>query len=90
MSLGKPAVVSDFGGNPGVIADGVNGFITPTHDAAALADRLEQLFCDAALYQTMAQNCRRIFEEKFTAAVNTRAIERVYESVADQKRKTKA
>ena len=90
MSLGKPAVVSDFGGNPGVIEDGVNGFITPTHDAAALADRLEQLFCDAALYQTMAQNCRRIFEEKFTAAVNTRAIERVYESVADQKRKTKA
>ena len=29
MSLGIPAVVSDFGGNPGVIKNGQNGYIVP-------------------------------------------------------------
>ncbi|MBQ7109217.1 MAG: glycosyltransferase family 4 protein [Clostridia bacterium] len=78
MSLGKPAVVTDFGGNPGVIADGKNGFLTPTHDPAALADALEKLFCDDALYNKMSEDCKKIYSEKFTAEVNTRRIEDVY------------
>lgn len=82
MSLGRPAVVSDFGGNPGVITDGVNGFLTPTHDPKAVADRLQRLFCDDALYRRMSENCRMVYEEKFTARVNTRAIEAVYEEIA--------
>ena len=78
MSLGKPAVVTDFGGNPGVIEDGVNGFLTPTHNAELLADRLEKLFCDADLYEKMSRECKRVYNENFTACVNTRAIEGVY------------
>lgn len=78
MSLGKPAVVTDFGGNPGVINDGINGFLTPTHDAEVLADRLERLFCDDGLYEKMSRECKRVYNEKFTAYVNTRAIESVY------------
>jgi glycosyltransferase involved in cell wall biosynthesis len=78
MSLGKPAVVTDFGGNPGVIFDGINGFLTPTHDAEATAEKLIQLFTDDALYQTLSENCKKVYETKFTAEVNTRAIEDVY------------
>ncbi len=78
MSLGKPAVVTDFGGNPGVIKDGVNGFLTPTHDAVSLADALEKLFCDEALYDEISENCKKIYKENFTAEVNTRRIEEIY------------
>ncbi len=78
MSLGKPAVVTDFGGNPGVIKKGINGFLTPTHDATALADALEKLFCDAELYKEISENCKRIYKDSFTAEVNTRRIEEIY------------
>lgn len=81
MSLGKPAVVTDFGGNPGVIEDGVNGFLTPVHSAECLADKLEKLFCDDELYKKMSKECKRVYNEKFTSTVNTRAIEKVYKTV---------
>lgn len=86
MSLGKPAVVTDFGGNPGVICDGVNGYLTPTHDSQALADALEKLFADDELYNTMSGSCRKIYEESFTAEVNSRRIENVYQLVASGRR----
>ena len=38
MSLGIPAVVSDFGGNPGVIKNGQNGYIVPKQNSKALAE----------------------------------------------------
>lgn len=82
MSLGKPAVVTDFGGNPGVIQDGVNGFLVPTHDPVALADALQKLFEDKKLYSDMSGECVRIYNESFTAEVNTRRIENVYKGVA--------
>ncbi len=84
MSLGKPAVITDFGGNPGVIQNGVNGFLTPTHDAETLAKDLEMLFRDEDLYKRMSAECRRIYKEKFTADVNARNIENVYMAVLNK------
>lgn len=89
MSLGKPAVVSDFGGNPGVIFDGVNGFLTPTHDPYAVADGIKKLLTDQTLYDTMADNCKKIYAAKFTAEINTRAVEQVYREAVMQKRRKK-
>lgn len=86
MSLGKPAVVTDFGGNPGVIKDGINGFLTPTHEPLALADALEKLFCDQELYSQISENCKKVYGETFTAEVNSRRIENVYRRVADRGR----
>ncbi len=78
MSLGKPAVVSDFGGNPGVIKDGRNGFLVPTHDAKALADKLEELFTDEALYSEMSTTASAIFEATFTAKKYAENIDKIY------------
>ncbi len=78
MSLGKPAVVSDFGGNPGVISDGKNGFIVPTHNSAALAERLKQLFEDAELYSKMQGESKVIFAERFTAKKYAENIDNIY------------
>ena len=78
MSLGLPAVVTDFGGNPGVIADGENGLLVPTRDAAAMAAAILRLENDPVLYARLSNGARRIFHEKFTAAAMTRQIENVY------------
>lgn len=81
MSLGKPAVVTRFGGNPGVIRDGVNGFLTPVKDAAAMADAIRKLIDNRELYDKMREDSKRIYSSEFTAEVNTRRIENVYLSL---------
>lgn len=78
MSLGKPAVVSDFGGNPGVIKDGKNGYIVPTHDAKALAKRLKELFENDELYDEMSKTSKEIFNRAFTAVKYAENIDNIY------------
>ncbi len=85
MSLGKPIVATDFGGNPGVVRDGVNGFLTRTHDAKDLAEKLERLFLEEDLYRRMSENAKRIYQEKFTAEVYAQGIENLYEETIQRK-----
>ncbi len=78
MSLGKPAVVSDFGGNPGVIKDGQNGFVVPTHDPGAVAEKLRELFCNEELYDKMCGKSKEIFQSVFTAKRYAENIDNIY------------
>lgn len=78
MSLGKPAVVSDFGGNPGVIKNGKNGYLVPTHDSMALAGRLKELFEDCSLYEQMCKTSKEIFDSTFTAVKYAENIDNIY------------
>ena len=86
MSLGIPAVVSDFGGNPGVIKSGVNGFIVKKQDSKELKEGLEKLLKDEALYKELSEGSKRIFNEKFTAQVMTRNTEAIYEKAMGGKK----
>ena len=81
MSLGIPAVVSDFGGNPGVIKNGGNGFLYPAKDVKKMAECIEELVCDKELYEKMRNNCFDIYERNFTSEVYTKNIEDVYKSL---------
>lgn len=81
MSLGIPAVVSDFGGNPGVIKNGENGFVVKKQNSQALADGLEKLLTDEELYGEMSLKSGKIFYEEFTAEVMTRKMEELYRRV---------
>lgn len=82
MSLGIPAVVTRFGGNPGVICDGENGLLTPVRDSAAMAQAILRAASDRALYDALSAGAARIFFEKFTAEAMTRRLEAVYEEEA--------
>lgn len=81
MSLGIPAVVSDFGGNPGVIQDGKNGFIVPKKQAGPLAEKLELLLADPRLYEHLSHQAKEIFKTTFTAEAMTRNTEALYRAV---------
>lgn len=78
MSLGVPAIVSDFGGNPGVVTHGENGLIFETKNALDLADKLRMYFSDEALRQKLSESSHKVFDEKFRAEINTQKIENVY------------
>lgn len=78
MSLGIPAVVSDFGGNPGVIKDWENGFVVPKRDSQALADKIQLLLDDEVLYNEISEKSLKVFAQTFTAQAMTKQTEKIY------------
>ena len=78
MSVGVPAVASDFGGNPYMIRDGHNGLLFPAKDAAALAKALLTLYRDRALLASLGQNARDFYAEHLTARGMTEQLEAFY------------
>lgn len=85
MSLGIPAVVSDFGGNPELITSGVNGYVVPQKSAQAIAEHVYRLLSDKKLYGEISKCSKMIFEQKFTAAIMTKNMEDYYLSLINKK-----
>ena len=69
MASGLPVVVTAVGANPDVVRDGVDGRVVPSHDAAALADALEELVRDPAARARMGANARARAEEGYDLPV---------------------
>lgn len=69
MSLGVPAVASDYGGNPHMVRNGVNGLIFPQNDADALACALMRLYTDGDLYKRCSTGSLSRFQKEFNASV---------------------
>ena len=78
MSLGVPAVASDYGGNPWQIDDGEDGLIFPSRDSAALARALARLMDEPETLKNMQKRAVEIFRERFTGEIFARNVERVY------------
>ena len=84
MSIGLPMVVSDFGGNPGVVENGVNGLIFKKCDSDDMYCKLKSVLTDEALLQRLKDGCIDVFNRRFKAEVMTDAIQNVYESVVGE------
>jgi len=81
MSLGIPAVVSDFGGNPYVITHSKNGLVFPEKDANALADAVLQIKNDSTLYQKLSKGAIEEFESRFKIEDMAKHMENLYQSL---------
>lgn len=68
MSCGKPLVATRIPGSgvSWVNRDGVTGINVGPEDDAAMAEAIERILSDKALYSTYAANARKRFEEIFT------------------------
>lgn len=82
MSLGLPAIASDCGGNPYLIAHGENGLIFPKQDGNALADAILRLKEDKKFYSVLEQGSKSRFLAEFTGEQYARNMEEVYQSLA--------
>lgn len=81
MSLSLPSIVSDYGGNPYLIEDGVTGLIFPSRDSKALADAIARLMDDSALATQLGQNAKQAFTRQYTGQVFAQNTEAVYVDV---------
>jgi glycosyltransferase involved in cell wall biosynthesis len=58
MACGLPVIVTANG--PGdIVRDGIDGYVVPIRDEAAIVDRLERLYANPALRVEMGRNARR-------------------------------
>ena len=77
VMAGLPVVCYDLDGSGEVVVDGVNGFLVPPRDTAALADRLAAL-TDPALRQELGGKGRDQVREEFSVEAMVRGLDAVY------------
>jgi glycosyltransferase involved in cell wall biosynthesis len=78
MSLGLPAIVSDYGGNPYLIEDGITGLVFKSRDSGSLAQCIKRLADDPVLWKSMSCNAAETFSKRFTAQIFAENIEKIY------------
>ncbi|PCI59658.1 MAG: glycosyltransferase [Gammaproteobacteria bacterium] len=66
MSLGKPCVVTDVGGNPEVIIDGRNGFVTPNDDIIEFSKSIINTLISTKTNQKLSDNSKNRFDLLFS------------------------
>jgi len=66
MACTTPAICTDVASMPEVVEDRVTGFVVPSNDAAALAQKLTWLFKHPTEARAMGEAARRRVLEKFT------------------------
>ncbi len=83
MSQRVPAVVSDSGGNPELVEDGVSGYVTSAGDVAALRDALRALVDDAGRRQQFGEAAQQRIRDHFTVENTASKTLAVYQSLTD-------
>ena len=81
MSLSVPAVVSDFGGNPYVIKENINGIVVPKKSTEALYDGILSIKNDTEQYRKLQKNAAEEFKKNYTSEQMAKNIMDVYESL---------
>jgi glycosyltransferase involved in cell wall biosynthesis len=85
MACGVPVIATEHSGARDIITDGVDGFIVPARDPAAIAERLEVLLADrgrarrmgeAARVTVLARYTEAHYAERLVSALKAAAIQR--------------
>lgn len=78
MAQGCPVVVTDSGGSPEIVRDGVEGFLVRPGDVRQLARRLDVLLDSASLCREMGRKGRLRVEQDFSLELMLDRTEAVY------------
>lgn len=90
MATGKPLVVTESGGMPEVVKDGVNGLVVPRADSRALAEACLRLLEDRELADRLAQTGLEMVQRYWSLEVMTRNTVNFYRWLIQTKGREKA
>ena len=85
QAMGLPVVSTFHAGIPEAVIHGETGFLTAERDAQGLAEYSLRLLKDALLWQRFSEKGREHMELHFDRAKQTQILEKLYESVLNQK-----
>jgi len=78
MSTAKPMIVTEAGGMPEIIKDGINGFVVPVKDFESLASRVTQLLSNNDLRNRLGYTGRDMVERHYTKEIIAENTLRLY------------
>ncbi|MBN1871118.1 MAG: glycosyltransferase family 4 protein [Candidatus Omnitrophica bacterium] len=81
LSASKPMIVTDAGGMPEIIQDGINGFVVPVRDFESLASRIIQLLGNDRLRERFGYTGRQMVLAHYTKEIVTKNNIEVYKNV---------
>jgi len=84
-AAGLPVVASDVGGTGEIVEDGVTGFLVPSGDAEALAERVTQILQEPEGGARMGMNARERVQRLFTLENQAAQTAQLYRSVGARK-----
>lgn len=85
LSMGLPAVVSTYGGNPWLIDDGEDGLLFENRNSEDLAACIARLMDEPDTLKRMQTRAVEIFSRRFTAEIFAQNIEQVYYAAMEGK-----
>ncbi|VAW91963.1 hypothetical protein MNBD_GAMMA22-2525 [hydrothermal vent metagenome] len=85
IAMGKATVVTNVGGNPEVIEDGLNGLLVPADDPKSLAAALIKLHKDSKLKKQIELQASKIASEKFNIFPIIVSLQNVYLDLMESK-----
>lgn len=78
MATAKPMIITNSGGMPEVIHDGINGYVVPVRDFELLAAKIKNLLGDKQLRNRLGYTGRQMIESHYSKERVTENIISVY------------
>jgi len=86
MAMGVPAIGTDSGGVPEIIADGATGLLVPPKDPRAIADAILRLYRDPGLRERLAPEARKFVQESYDPEQQYEAFERALQEALEHRK----
>lgn len=81
MAAGRPVVATNVGGASEAVVDGVTGFLVPSSDDRAMAEKLILLLQNPEHATEMGRKGKVIVQQKFSCAAQLEATESLYKKL---------
>lgn len=85
MSLGKPTVATNVGGNPQLVKHNENGLLVEYKDAEGMCSALLKIYEDKELYEKYSKKSNEMFNSEFTAEIMVKNLQKLYWEVSNGK-----
>lgn len=85
-AMGLSVIASDLGGPQELVRNGETGYLVPSRNSSAIAEKLRTLFDDASLRKRLGAAGIAYAQEHFDAEVNTRRVLEYYDSLFAQEK----
>jgi len=79
MASGVPPIVTNVGGNPGIVKDSVNGYLVEVDDDQALAEKILHIFQQGG--GDLANNARQLVIDRYSLEQNLKQYTDIYRSI---------
>lgn len=86
MSLNKPTVATNVGGNPQLVRNEENGLLTEYADSCGMAEAFLKLAGNKSFYKKCADNAGDLYRRQYTAEIMVKNLEQLYEEVANERK----